>query len=66
VNEALVVLLGAFIGELFVVAFSLLAEALRPNSVAGILSAAPSIALPSLTITAFVSGPRASRWQCRE
>lgn len=46
----------ALAGGAFVVLFSVLGELLRPKSFAGILSAAPSVALASLLVTAFSRG----------
>jgi hypothetical protein len=46
-------------GGTFVVLFALLGEALRPKSLAGILSAAPSVALASLLVTSIVKGDHA-------
>jgi uncharacterized membrane protein (GlpM family) len=43
--------LRGLVGGVFVVLFSLLGELLRPKSFAGILTAAPSVALASLLIT---------------
>jgi hypothetical protein len=40
-----------------VVAFSLIAETLRPKSLAGVHSAAPAVALASLSITIVAEGP---------
>jgi hypothetical protein len=54
-----IILLRALIGGLFVVFFSLVGEALRPKSFAGIFTAAPSIALASLIVTSVVDGPAA-------
>jgi Protein of unknown function (DUF3147) len=51
--------LRGVLGGLFVAAFSILGEALRPKSFAGIFAAAPSVALASLLITTFTKGPAA-------
>ena len=51
--------LRAVLGGAFVVAFSIIGEALRPKSFAGIFAAAPSVALASLLITTFTKGPAA-------
>jgi uncharacterized membrane protein (GlpM family) len=48
-------------GGTFVVTFSVLGELLRPKSFAGILSAAPSVALASLIITAVAKDETAVR-----
>ncbi|TML26176.1 MAG: DUF3147 family protein [Actinobacteria bacterium] len=52
------VLLKAAAGGLFVVAFAVLAQMLRPKRFAGVFSAAPSVALGSLLVTAAFSGAR--------
>jgi Protein of unknown function (DUF3147) len=54
-----VLIVRALAGGVLVVAFSLLGEALRPKSFAGIFAAAPSVALASLIITAVADGPTA-------
>lgn len=54
--DAAVILLKAAIGGIFVVAFALLGEALRPKWFAGLFGAAPSIALASLIITVIDKG----------
>jgi uncharacterized membrane protein (GlpM family) len=54
-----ILILRAALGGAFVVAFSVLGEALRPRSFAGIFAAAPSVALASLLITTFTRGPAA-------
>jgi uncharacterized membrane protein (GlpM family) len=46
----------ALVGGLLVVVFSLIGESVKPRHLAGIASAAPSIALASLAITLLVSG----------
>src|SRR5579884_3350504 len=51
--------LRAVIGGAFVVLFSVIGEALRPKSFAGIFAAAPSVALASLLITTFTKGAAA-------
>ncbi|HEX8770631.1 MAG TPA: DUF3147 family protein [Acidimicrobiales bacterium] len=43
-------------GGLFVVAFSLVAEALEPKRFAGLFSAAPSVALANLLVVLIVKG----------
>lgn len=58
-SDALLILLRALIGGLFVVLFSLAGEMLRPKSFAGVFAAAPSVAIASLTITGAVDGPAA-------
>jgi hypothetical protein len=49
------VLLKACAGGLFVLLFAALAEMLTPKRLAGVLSAAPSVALGSLLVTATLS-----------
>ncbi|HEY1484780.1 MAG TPA: hypothetical protein VGF84_01675 [Micromonosporaceae bacterium] len=44
-------------GGLLVLGFAALAQTLSPKRFAGILSAAPSVALAGLTVTALFSGP---------
>jgi uncharacterized membrane protein (GlpM family) len=56
VSDIWPVVLKGLNGGLFVVAFSLLGEAAVPKRFAGLFSAAPSIALGSLLVTALVSG----------
>jgi uncharacterized membrane protein (GlpM family) len=53
--------LKAVAGGLFVLAFAALAEMLAPKRLAGVLSAAPSVALGSLLVTALVSGEAGMR-----
>lgn len=57
-NEVLVLVLKALAGGACVVAFSLLAERLRPQSFAGLLAAAPAVALASLGVIAVSKGAR--------
>jgi hypothetical protein len=47
----------AIVGGLAVVGFSLIGEAGRPKRFAGIVAAAPSVALASLAITVVSKGP---------
>jgi hypothetical protein len=47
-------------GGLFVVAFALIAEVLKPKRFAGLLSAAPSVALANLTVVVLAEGHRAA------
>jgi hypothetical protein len=44
-------------GGLIVSAFAILGDVLRPKSFAGLLGAAPSVALATLTIAIFKDGP---------
>lgn len=54
-------LLKAVIGGVLVVLFSCVGESIKPRRLAGIASAAPSIALASLAITLVVSGGASAR-----
>jgi hypothetical protein len=56
VNDVLVIALKAAAGGGLVVAFALLSDVLQPKSFSGLFSAAPSIAMASLLITALASG----------
>lgn len=58
-KEAGIIVLRAAVGGLFVVLFSVLGEAVRPKSFAGIFAAAPSVAIASLLITSVTRGPAA-------
>jgi tRNA(Ile2) C34 agmatinyltransferase TiaS len=58
-QEVGLIALRGVLGGSFVVAFSLIGEMLRPKSFAGIFAAAPSVALASLLITTFTTGPAA-------
>ena len=58
-KEVPLLLLRTVIGGAFVALFSVIGEALRPKSFAGIFAAAPSVALASLLITTFTKGPAA-------
>ncbi|ETK30610.1 hypothetical protein [Microbispora sp. ATCC PTA-5024] len=50
------VVLKALVGGAFVLAFAALAETLSPKRLAGVFSAAPSVALASLIVTAGFTG----------
>lgn len=50
------ILLKGIVGGCFVVAFAVFGEVLRPRGVAGILAAAPAVALGSLFVTLIVDG----------
>ena len=52
----LVLTLKALAGGTLVVVFSLLGERLRPQSLAGLLAAAPSVALASLAVVLLADG----------
>jgi hypothetical protein len=56
VKSLLEIALRAVVGGLFVTAFALVAEALEPKRLAGIFSAAPSVALASLMLTVVFKG----------
>jgi uncharacterized membrane protein (GlpM family) len=53
--------LKALNGGLFVVAFALIGEVLEPKRFAGLFSAAPSVALGSLSIVLLTKGPADGR-----
>ncbi|WP_186382853.1 DUF3147 family protein, partial [Amycolatopsis rhizosphaerae] len=55
-DKVVEVLIKALAGGLFVVAFAALAEMLAPKRLAGVFSAAPSVALASLIVTAVSAG----------
>jgi uncharacterized membrane protein (GlpM family) len=55
-SDGLVLALKALAGGLCVVAFALLVERLRPQSFAGLLAAAPAVALASLGVVAISKG----------
>jgi hypothetical protein len=55
-NDVAVLAIKMVNGGLFVVAFSLVAEALEPKRFAGLFSAAPSIALANLVVVLVVRG----------
>ena len=58
-----VVLLKGLIGGVLVVAFALTGEVVRPRGLAGISSAAPSVALAGLAITVLTTGDDEARLQ---
>ncbi len=60
-TQVLIVIVKALAGGLMVVLFALIGEAVRPRSLAGITSAAPSVALASLIVTLAVSGVAAAQ-----
>ncbi len=55
-HDILVIAVKAVAGGTLVVAFALLGAALRPKWLAGLFSAAPSIAIASLVVTVFDKG----------
>ncbi|MBV8950722.1 MAG: DUF3147 family protein [Actinobacteria bacterium] len=57
-NSALILIVKAVNGGLFVVAFALVAEGLKPKRFAGLFSAAPSVAIANLLVTVLDKGPR--------
>jgi uncharacterized membrane protein (GlpM family) len=63
VGDVLVLLVKGCIGGVLVVAFSMLSEALRPKSFAGLFGAAPSIALGALAVTVVTRSTAAGREQ---
>lgn len=54
------ILLKAIAGGTIVVLFSLLGEVIRPRGLAGITSAAPSVAVASLLVTVIATGTAAA------
>ena len=63
-SDALVALaIKGLLGGGLVVAFSLLAEAVRPKSFAGLFGAAPSIAVAGLAVTLVLKGSHEARLQ---
>jgi uncharacterized membrane protein (GlpM family) len=63
VGDIVVLAVKGLLGGVLVVVFSLLSEALRPKSFAGLFGAAPSIALGALTVTAVTRSPAVAREQ---
>jgi hypothetical protein len=55
-KEVLLIAAKALVGGSLVVAFSMLSDVLKPKAFAGLFSAAPSVALASLSLTAVVMG----------
>lgn len=55
-SVVLVLALKALAGGTLVVAFAVLGERIRPQGLAGLLAAAPSVALASLAVTALSTG----------
>jgi uncharacterized membrane protein (GlpM family) len=56
-REVWILVIKALVGGTFVVAFALISEALKPKEFAGLLAAAPSVALASLIVTMLDKGP---------
>jgi hypothetical protein len=52
----LILALKALVGGTFVCAFAAIGEVLRPRGLAGIFSAAPSVALASLAVSSVATG----------
>ena len=50
-NDGWILLIKAMNGGLFVVAFAVVAQCLKPKRFAGLLSAAPSVAIANLIVT---------------
>jgi uncharacterized membrane protein (GlpM family) len=63
VSELWLLFLKALASGVLVVAFSLIAEVVRPKSFAGLFGAAPSIAIVSLIIVESSKGAHAARAQ---
>lgn len=57
----LVLAVKALLGGLFVTGFAVLAEGLSPKRLAGVFSAAPSVALGSLVVTLATKGSASGR-----
>ncbi|MHB8589470.1 MAG: DUF3147 family protein [Candidatus Dormibacteraceae bacterium] len=55
-NDILIIGLKMMAGGSFVVAFALISDILRPKTFAGMFSAAPSVAMAGLVITALAAG----------
>ena len=55
-NSGLLVSVKAINGGLFVAAFALIGEALKPKRFAGLFSPAPSVALANLLVTVLAKG----------
>ncbi len=62
-HDLLIFGLKGVLGGLIVVLFSVVGEVLRPRSVAGVTSGAPSVAIASLSITALTMGAGAAASQ---
>jgi hypothetical protein len=54
-----------FVGGLFVSAFAVLGDALKPKSFAGLFGAAPSVALGTLILTIHSQGPSFAATEAR-
>lgn len=59
------VIIRFLVGGVFVSAFSLLADILKPKSFAGLFGAAPSIALATLVLTIGTQGPSYAALEAR-
>ncbi|HEX7265520.1 MAG TPA: DUF3147 family protein [Candidatus Dormibacteraeota bacterium] len=55
-KDVLIVIVKAVAGGAFVALFALLSDALKPKTFSGLFSAAPSIAMASLLVTALATG----------
>ena len=53
------------VGGVLVTVFALIGSCLKPKSFAGLFSAAPSVALATLTLTIISKGPRFAAVECR-
>jgi uncharacterized membrane protein (GlpM family) len=61
VHEVLVIATKAIVGGCLVVVFALISESLEPKRFAGLFSAAPAVALASLTIILVTKSPHQAR-----
>jgi hypothetical protein len=62
-SPLLILVVKALIGGTVVVAFAAVGELLRPRGLAGIIAAAPSVALASLAVTSVATGGSAATAQ---
>jgi uncharacterized membrane protein (GlpM family) len=62
-GELSIIVAKGLVGGLFVALFALIGESVQPKSFAGLFSAAPSIALASLTIIVLTKGSADAREQ---
>lgn len=62
-GELSIIVAKGLVGGLFVALFALIGESVQPKSFAGLFSAAPSIALASLTIIVLTNGSADAREQ---
>lgn len=64
-SDVALIAIKAVMGGLFVVAFSLIAEVVRPKRFAGLFAAAPAVAFASMLITVVVKGPEVAATMSR-